>query len=60
MADVGEHPTVKHPTHEATGAQNVILDIPTLGGKVALGAQMARPVREEGVGHAKPKRRRLI
>jgi len=60
MVDAGEHPTVRHPTHEATGAQNVVLDILALGGRVAPGAQMARPVREEGVGHAEPKRRRLI
>jgi hypothetical protein len=60
MADAGEHPAVRHPTHEATKAQNVVLDIPALGGRVVLGAQMARPMREEGVGHAEPKRRRLI
>jgi hypothetical protein len=56
MEDTSKDPAVSHPTHEATRAHNVVLDIPTLGGRMELSAQVPKPVWKEGLGHAEPKR----
>ncbi|CAM5998671.1 unnamed protein product [Sphagnum balticum] len=39
MENTSKDPAVSHPTHEATGAHNVVLDVPTLGGRMEPSAQ---------------------
>ncbi|CAM6059033.1 unnamed protein product [Sphagnum tenellum] len=56
MADTSKDFTIWHPTHEAMGTHNVVLDVPASGGKMEPSAQVAKPMWKEGVGHTKPKR----
>jgi hypothetical protein len=60
MEDTSKDPVVSHPTHEAMGAHNIVLDVPTLGGRMEPSAQVPKLMWKEGLGHAEPKRCRQI
>lgn len=52
---IGKHTTITQPLHNTTRDQNVVFDIPAMGGDVLPCRQMAQVVLEEGVGRSKVK-----
>jgi len=55
VVHVGKHATIVHPPHNITKDQNVVFDIPMMGGGVLPCCQMAQVMLEEGVCRLKVK-----
>ncbi len=55
VVHAGKHTAIAHPLHSTVKDQNVVFDIPVMGGDVLPCRQMAQAMLEKGVGRSKVK-----
>jgi hypothetical protein len=55
MVHIGKHVAIVHPLYNTAKGQNVVFDVPAMGGGVLPCRQMAQVMLEEAVGRSKVK-----